>query len=436
MADKKVFCNTPWFEIQIYWDGSLGICCQESHKLHTDSLRYNVATMTIDEWFNSEPVKNFRQRILGSSRISECSRCYHEEDQNGISRRFRSNQKSVIFTRTAFDESFKQSPHNVYFDSSGLAHTQPVDIHIDLGNYCNLACKMCHPQASSTIAQKLVRMGDTSAQQYIGTDWTKNQNTWNSVLEQLAEIPNLNNVHFMGGETLLTPRFHDFVDFMTQKRKFSLNFSFVTNGTVFDEALLEKLKRFGRVGIEVSIETTTAHNDYVRQGTDTQQVLKNINRYLQHCNNTNITVTARPAISALTIGRYHTVLEYCAKNSLLVKSLLVTTPSFLAVQVLPKQIRQNYIPAYEKLYNDLELDKVDSEQDFNDSNPYRNLLAIKKQIQQCVALLTSESSSADQFKDLVNHCARWDRLYGYDALTLYPELKNLFVEHGYSTVPH
>jgi sulfatase maturation enzyme AslB (radical SAM superfamily) len=61
---------------------------------------------------------------------------------------------------------------------------------------------------------------------------------------------------------------------MIARGRTDLNFSFVTNGTVFNENLLNKLKQFNRVGIEVSIETVTEHNAYQRQGTDTALVLE------------------------------------------------------------------------------------------------------------------------------------------------------------------
>ena len=107
MANQKVFCNTPWYEAHIYWDGSLGICCQESRKLHTDNQKFNIKNISLADWFNSEPVSQFRKSILGDTPTDICSRCYHEEDIGGTSRRHRANQKSVIFTRTAFHSSYE-----------------------------------------------------------------------------------------------------------------------------------------------------------------------------------------------------------------------------------------------------------------------------------------------------------------------------------------
>jgi organic radical activating enzyme len=429
VSNSSVFCNTPWYELHIYWDGSLGICCQEAHKLYTGT-DYNIATMTIAEWFNSDPVRDFRQRILKDSRLSECSRCYSEEDSGGNSRRQRANQKSVIFTQ-AFEHSFEQSPGRKHFNDSGLTATQPIDIHIDLGNFCNLACKMCNAQASSRIAAQEVKWGIQSSQQFVGSDWTRNAKVWNSFKQQLLNIPGLNNIHFMGGETLLTDRFEDLVDTLIEHQRFETCLSFVTNGTVFRPELISKLIKFRRVGIEVSIETVDEHNAYQRQGTDTAQVLHNIDRYLEVCNDTNITVSLRPAISALTIGYFGGLLMYALNQGLTIKSLQVNTPRFLDAAILPIEVRQQYIVNYRHILN--QLDSINLVDAYNASDPNNYQLVIKQQAQMCINMLTrSEPQDVDHLRSqLVNHCKKWDKIYDLDARQLYPELVEIWDQYGY-----
>ncbi len=435
--DKNIFCNTPWYELHIYWDGSLGICCQEAHKLYTESDRqYNVATMPIAEWFNSKPVRKFRTGILGNQRLTECRRCYTDEDHNGNSRRLKGNQKSVIFTRTAFDDSFKQSPgyKKFLYSDNHLGHTTtiPIDLHIDLGNFCNLACKMCNPQASSTIASQQVKWGIESSRQYLGTDWTQDQTVWDNFKQQLLELPGLNNIHFMGGETLLTARFENLVDTMIDHGRFELCFSFVTNGTTFRPDLLDKLKKFRRVGIEVSIETVDEHNAYQRQGTDTNLVLKNIEQYKKWCNGSSITVALRPAPSLLSIGYYTGLLQYALTNQLIVKSNLCYDPRFLSAEILPDSIKKQYQGAYLELLDQLEEIKIDS--DYNASDPTNYRLAVKEQINLCLSVLQTPTpaDSEQQLESLVRHCERWDRVYGYDARKLYPEFQEILDRYGYS----
>jgi hypothetical protein len=391
--------------------------------------------MTILEWFNSEPVRNFRTGILGSQRLSECQRCYTEEDHGGNSRRLKTNQKSVIFTRTAFKDSFEQSPGHRHFVNSannqGYTNTAPIDLHIDLGNFCNLACKMCHPRASSTIASQQVRWGIESSRQYLGTDWTRNTAVWNSFKQQLLQLPGLNNIHFMGGETLLTDRFQDLVDTMIKHERFDLCFSFVTNGTVFRPELLDKLKQFRRVGIEVSIETVDAHNAYQRQGTDTGLVLENIRRYQEWCNGSSITVALRPAPSALTIGYYPELLQYALDQQLIVKSNLCYHPRFLSAEILPDLIKQQYQTYYMALLS--QLDNVATDSDYNASDPHNYQQVIKQQALMCLNVLQTPApaDSAAAQADLVQHCSKWDQVYGLNARELYPEFEQMLDQHGY-----
>ena len=428
MPNSNIFCNTPWYELHIYWDGSLGICCQEAHKLHDG--RYNIATTTIAEWFNSDPVKQFRQGVLGDSPVSACSRCYQEENVGGNSRRFKSNQKSVIF-RQAFHDSFEQSPGRKHFDPSGITTTHPIDIHVDLGNYCNLACKMCNAGASSTIASQQVKWGVESSRQYLGTDWTKNDHVWNNFLKQLLDIPGINNIHFMGGETLLTQRFEHLVDHMIAHDRLDVCFSFVTNGTVFRSDLLDKLKLFRRVGIEVSIETVDGHNAYQRQGTDTELVLANLEKYQSVCNGSNITLTVRPAVSALTIGYFPGLLEYCLDHNLIVKSLLVNDPRFLDAVILPDAVKQQYLKHYQTLVDRLNIIPVPI--DYNASDPNNHAMIVKEQVQMCVNILNQPApqGAEDLRQRMVQHCRRWDQVYGYDARALYPELADVWAQYDY-----
>ena len=434
MANQKIFCNTPWYETHIYWDGSFGICCQENYKLYSDE-KFNVKNMSLSEWFNSEPVREFRKTILGDLQTDICKRCYQEENAGGNSKRHRGNQKSVIFTRTAFDQSYLQSPGYPHFELSntqdGITDTMPIDLHIDLGNYCNLACKMCSPRASTVIATQMVKWGFEENKKYLGVDWTKDRKVWDRFLNEIITIPKLKNIHFMGGETLLTSRLEELVDFAILHKRFDLCFSFVSNGTVFNERLMNKLKLFTRVGIEISIETTTAHNDYVRQGSVTTQVLDNIDRYLKMCNNSTITVTLRPAISALTVGYYHTLLEYALNKKLLIKSLLVTKPRHFDIAILPKNIKNEYLSRYQSLID--QLTNVDVSGDYNESNPENYINSVKAQLIQIQGALYSPTPKDQtvELQSMISECSRWDQVYKFDARKLYPEFQELFEQYGY-----
>jgi organic radical activating enzyme len=377
--------------------------------------------------------------MWGDKKLTLCYKCMQDEEVGTTSRRHKSNQKSVIFTRSGFEDSIIQSPNYDYFlhskKNQGASQTLPIDFHIDLGNYCNLACKMCHSQSSSRIAAQQVEWGNLEHKKYLGLDWTKNEKVWDSFLQQMLKMK-LQNIHFMGGETILQKRFHDFLDFMIKNKKFDINFSFVSNGTKFDLALVEKLKLFQRVGIEISIETLTEHNSYIRQGTKTKEVLQNIEKYREHCNNERISVTIRPAPSALSIGTYYTLIEYCLEQKLIIKSNSVHKPSFLNISSLPVDIKKEYEKKYQALLIKHNLDSIRHESDFNESDEHNIKKIIKLAICQAIGLLNfpTPSNYEEELKKMVEHCTRWDKVYGYNALELFPEFKDIFLKNGYQEI--
>jgi MoaA/NifB/PqqE/SkfB family radical SAM enzyme len=429
LPDSKIFCNSPWFELQIYWDGGYGICCQESHRLYPsrEASMYNVRNMSIAQWMASHPVQKMRASMLGSQHLSTCTRCYDEEQKSGSSRRYRHNQKSVIFMQS-FDQSYLQSPHRNLFEQQGKP-IMPKDIHIDLGNHCNLACKMCRPSASSKIAVQYKKWNLLTND--VITDWTKDDVVWRRVIDEILEIPDLSNIHFMGGETLLTKKFEKFLDTCILRGKTNFGISFVTNGTIMPMSVLDKLQQFESVNIEVSIESTDQTNSYQRQGTDTDQVLRNLTKLQQWSETYSNQITIRPALSALTIGSYYTLLEYCWHNNLIVKRLFVTYPTYFDVAILPMPVKDLYRQRYMEQAERLDRQQLPAHINRSNPNHARNIVA--NEIDMCINLLSQDRpENADkQLSHMVEWCRRWDDVYGYNALDIYPEMKDIFTARGY-----
>lgn len=384
--------------------------------------------MSIRNWFNSEPVKHFRQKILSDKKLTVCGRCYQDEALGGISKRIKGNLKSAVFMQ-AFDASFEQSPSYKHFSNADY-RGMPVDLHVDLGNHCNLACKMCNATASSKIAAQEVKWGIESSRKLIGTNWTADQLVWDSFKQQLLDIPKLSNIHFMGGETLLSDRVEDLVDFLALHQRFDVGFSFVTNGTIYRPELVKKMSRFKRTGIEISIETTTAHNDYIRQGSNTAEILDTIKKYNRLCNGTTVDLTVRPAVSILSIGTFWTLLELCLNEKLVMKPNWCISPEFLNLKILPVEIKNQYLAQYIKIAQSLE--HLDSNAAFNASDHNNAEYIVKHWCNACIsALREPQPSNADELlKIMIQHCIKWDSVYKLDLVKQYPEFAQLVEKYA------
>ena len=168
------------------------------------------------------------------------------------------------------------------------------------------------------------------------------------------------------------------------------------------------------------------HNAYQRQGTDTDLVLKHLAQYKAFANGTNITVSLRTAVSALTIGYYAGLLDYAMEHGFLVKSLLVNSPQYLDAVILPPEVKSQYLKSYKKFNTEIDID-------YNATDPNQLKNNIAQQVNMVTNILKCDQpSNADKLLgNMVEHCRRWDAVYGYDARTLYPELETVWDKHGY-----
>ena len=438
MPNKDTFCNVPWTNLHVYHDGSYGVCCSESHKIYEaqDSSLYNIKNSSPADWYNSKPMRDFRIGIHQGNKMSACDGCYIRESYGAESRRMKENHKSVIFTEQAFDRSYEQNPSVNIFENSkntGITKVTPIDWHIDLGNECNLACKMCHPLVSSKIASEYRRWNILENSE-IFINWTNDDSAWANFLEAIKQTPNLNRLHFMGGEPLMNKRLEPLLNDMIQIGMHrTLSLSFVTNGTIYRQSLVDKLLQFAECDIEVSLESFDKTNDYIRQGSKVEDTIANIEK-LKLQTSTSFRLIMRSVPQLLNINSYHNYIEWCWQNRIPIVSIPLKTPLYLRTSILPKSIRnkllENYLPLHDKLQQAVK-------KQFTSLAPNRDTSRIESTLlRECSSTMTqlTQETPTDveiQRKELIMWLKRWDTLYNLDALDYYPEYKEFFLEYGY-----
>jgi len=428
MPDQRIFCNVPWTNTHIYWDGSFGLCCSEKEQPHTDPAKYNIKHMTVGQWYNTEPMQAKRIAIHGAEPINGCRDCYKEEAHGHESRRIRENFKTVIFTEQAFDRSYQQSPMRDAFTT--VTDRQPVDWHIDLGNECNLACKMCYPRASSKISaiyQKWQLIDSTA-----NRNWTADDQAWQSFKTSILETKNLNRLHFMGGEPMLSKRFIELLDFLIAQGRTDISVSFVSNGTMAYNQAVTRLKQFRSCDIEISIESVKENNHYIRQGSDTQDVKQTILELVKHQSDTfNIVLRTVPQL--LSVNNYDELIRWALQNKLAIVSIPLTEPDYLQICVLPKDIRTSLIPKYQELLKQLKeitTDQVGITSGRNVANIESMLIRHTEAIINMLSA-TEPSNVKELRQQLIHWLVRWDREFGLDAREYYPEYREFLLDHGY-----
>jgi pyruvate-formate lyase-activating enzyme len=405
------------------------MCCDETAQPHDDPARYNLTNQTVQQWYNDAPLQQVRERIKSDEPLSECRRCYSRESHGYESKRVKENLKTVIFTEQSFDRSYQQSTYYQDFQDN-ITVRQPRDWHVDLGNECNLACKMCEPRASSLISsmyQKWQLIPETA-----NRNWTQDPVAWSNFLRSLTRVPALNRLHFMGGEPLLNKRFVELLDFLIDNGLQSTSISFVTNGTFINHAIFEKLKQFCSFDIEVSIESIGPNNHYIRQGADTDQIIGNI-EWMADQQSDQFQLVLRSVPQLLNINNYDQYIRWAWKQRLVIQGNPLIDPAYLQIAVLPLALRQTFIPQYQTLRAELQLHNH-TRTTLNTGRNVKNLeMQLIRECESMIQMLAAPEPDnvQDLRKQLCHWLVRWDQEFELNAMDYYPEYREFLNDIQY-----
>lgn len=302
--------------------------------------------------FNTDPWEYFkhsmagiRQDMLQGNRINFCSDCYEMEQHQKISGRQRQLLKTGIVL-DQFDSSVKSSTFYNQFltsnDSQGQTNQRPVDWQIDLGNYCNGACIFCGPASSSRLASEYFKL--KLIDQLPPRNWTDDPLAVDRFVKCLVQTPNLKYLHFIGGETLLTPTFKIILSrLIAAGISSSVSIGFTTNLMTWDPEVNELLIKFKEVNLGVSVECLHQANDYARWPSQIATVQLLLDQWVALGKKHNWLTSIRITPTLLSIPHLVSIYQYAWNHHLGVESCnFLTDPAVLRMSVLPKHLRQKY----------------------------------------------------------------------------------------------
>ncbi len=146
---SDTFCIMPWVHLHTWPNGNVYPCCLADSDYPLGNLKDN----TLEEIWNSPDLKKIRVELLGGKKPEVCKRCYMQEDMGSPSFRVSSNNqwqhhidKAVETTlEDGTDTNFKLN----YWD-------------FRFSNVCNLKCRMCGPELSSSWYDDQIKMYGSS----------------------------------------------------------------------------------------------------------------------------------------------------------------------------------------------------------------------------------------------------------------------------------
>jgi len=145
--ESKVFCALPFQHMCIGTEGTARICCMSPDLVSDDKkIPLSLYTKSADEIWNSDHMREVRRKILADEPLAECKTCYDNEAATSTS--YRTNTGLHPFSDQPLDA---ETLRREAIANDFRVATLPQFIKLELGNLCNLRCRMCWGGNSSEI---------------------------------------------------------------------------------------------------------------------------------------------------------------------------------------------------------------------------------------------------------------------------------------------
>ena len=312
LSNSQTFCVLPWIHFATRPNGDMRLCCNSNssgagfdHEIglvkNETGRPANFGTETPMSAWNNEYMRSVRTTMMEGNIPSSCNKFFDEEHKGVVSKR-------MWETGTWLEDGIDIPELLAQTHEDGTVPDQLVYLDLRLGHTCNLKCIMCSPHDSSQWVGDHKKVFPLFQHPELKTQmswdkksfnnfWHENPDFWK---EMYAQIPNLKQVYFAGGEPLMIREHKWFLEeIIRQGYANKILIRYNTNGLLVDDEIIDLWSKFKKVKVGFSVDAVGDRNWYIRYPSEWSTIEKNLHRL----DNTpdNIHVSIATAIQILNI---------------------------------------------------------------------------------------------------------------------------------------
>ena len=397
LSNSQTFCVLPWIHFATRPNGDMRLCCNSNssgagfdHEIglvkNETGRPANFGTETPMSAWNNEYMRSVRTTMMEGNIPSSCNKCFDEEHKGVVSKR-------MWETGTWVEDGIDIPELIAQTQEDGTVPEQLVYLDLRLGHTCNLKCIMCSPHDSSQWVGDHKKVFPLFQHSELKTQmswdkksfnnfWHENPDFWK---EMYAQIPNLKQVYFAGGEPLMIREHKWFLEeIIRQGYANKILIRYNTNGLLVDDEIIDLWSKFKKVKVGFSVDAVGDRNWYIRYPSEWSTIEKNLHRL----DNTpdNIHVSIATAIQILNIKHLTDFARWKVTQNFkkinfgnvtggiqagggIFNMHLLYIPTFLSIRCLPKSDKAEVRRSFAELANWLH-ENYRQDEDFWKHNPY------------------------------------------------------------------
>ena len=324
----NTFCSLPWINISTDVNGSLRPCCKFAQpELDNEYQLPNMKEGSLDILWNDQRFQNLRQAFLDGKKPKECQSCWDEEAAGMRSFRIQwARDKKVDTSKMLFEP---------------VATSGPRGMDLKLNNVCNLKCRICGPQASSTFLKEYQERLNITVE---GSDyWISNKilGTANEeVINKWAD--DLVHLEITGGEPMASPENIKVLDLLIKSGKAkNITVLLNTNGTLYNKRFLDYVLQFKEITMCISVDDLGSRLEYERYPTEWDIIQENITKFIElRKTHNNLFLTLCPTVSAFNVYYLVDYLEWANTLGIFTYYNILHYPPSHSVKNLPDKLKE------------------------------------------------------------------------------------------------
>ena len=324
----------PWTHMHLWPAGTTYPCCMSDPEFPIG----NTQKQSLQEIWNGKELRNIRMNMLQDKPSKECRRCY-ELEENGM---------STLRTGSIGNYAHHWDKVEATSDDGSAGDVNMAYMDIRFSNLCNLKCRSCGPQFSSSwFEDHKITHGDPGHPKILQV-----RDEMKSFMDELDPLlESVERVYWAGGEPLITKEHYNILDKWIAMGKRDVSMDYTTNFTQMyykKKTAFDYWNKFENVRVAASLDANHARGEYLRKNMVWGEVVQNRRTMIEQCPHVYFELTPTVSVyNVLNLPDFHK--EWIEEGLLEPSNIrinILLDPTYMRLSILPPWIKSNVAERY------------------------------------------------------------------------------------------
>jgi len=334
LKNSKHFCMMPWTHMHLWPAGTTYPCCMSDPEFPIG----NTQEQSLQEIWNGKELRNIRMNMLQDKPSKECRRCY-ELEENGM---------STLRTGSIGNYAHHWDKVEATSDDGSAGDVNMAYMDIRFSNLCNLKCRSCGPQFSSSwFEDHKVTHGDPGHPKILQV-----RDEMKSFMDELDPLlESVERVYWAGGEPLITKEHYNILDKWIAMGKRDVSMDYTTNFTQMyykKKTAFDYWNKFENVRVAGSLDANHARGGILRKNMVWSEVVQNRRTMIEQCPHVYFELTPTVSVyNVLNLPDFHK--EWIEEGLLEPSNIrinILLDPTYMRLSILPPWIKSKVAERY------------------------------------------------------------------------------------------